>query len=264
MAAVIGRAGAKLNIRLGQSPEYQDPRINADLQQMYNSLHLLSQYMGVLRENLESAPGQTPAESVRFRRTFWAVAKQKIVEGAIVSSSAGGIVNGVGSNEVKNTVSYEIQEQLRGTGNRRTWGLNNTQQFVALTAADIGELVNVGVGPGITQITGAKCGQLIWGADSRAVLSSRRANTEGNHYSGRAYTNNGGVYLANITMKWFYYSGGHLNFEGYNSPGYPNHSGNRYYSSNVYLYPIGVCVADGYVLFTDFKRSDPLPYDVPN
>lgn len=264
MAGVIGRAGAKLNIRLSQSPEYQDPRVYTDLQQMYNALHLLSQYMDVLRENLESAPGQTPSESIRFRRTFWGIAKQPISQGAIVSGSTGGLYNGVGSNEVQNPVSVEIQSQLNGTGNRRTWGLVNIQQFIALTDGAVGELVQVGVGPGVSQITGAKCGQLVWGADSRAVRSSRRANTEQNIYEGRVYAGDGGVYLKNITMQWFYYAGGVLNFEGYHSPGFPFQSGNRYYASNVYLYPIGVCIADGYVLFNDFKRSDPLPYDVPN
>lgn len=259
MAEQIGQAGSALNLRLGQNPSIQNPRYTTEFQLIYNALHLLGQYMDVLRQNLESAPGQTPSESVRFRRTFWSTALQPITLGSIVSVYPGGIVNGVQSSPVKYESSIEIEEQVGGTGNRRTWGLNSRMFGIALTAAEIGEAVQIGIGPGITQVNGAKAGQLIWGVDSLSVDSQRRANTAGNYLSGRTLVGNGGVYLNNITSQHVFV-GGYVNHEGYNAPGFPFNSGGYYYSSNIYLYPIGVCVLDGYVLFKDYVRSDSLPF----
>lgn len=264
MAEQIGQAGSALNLRLGQVPSTQNPNYFTEFQLIYNALHLLGQYMDVLRDNLESQPNQVPSESLRFRRLFWAPAAQVIVKGAIVSPAGGGIVNGVLSNEVRNGISNEINDTIGGSGNRATWGVAQRTWGVALTDAAIGELVQVGIGPGVTQITGAKCGQLIWGVDSRAVLSQRPANDAGNIYTGRSLVGNGSVYLNNITNTHFFGPGaGSVHFEGYNSPGFPFNSGGSYFSSNIYLYPIGVCVLDGYVLLYDYKRSDTGPYFTP-
>lgn len=259
MAEQIGQAGSILNLRLGQNPSIQNPRYATEFQLIYNALHLLGQYMDVLRTNLESAPGQTPSESVRFRRTFWSTALQPITLGSIVSSYPGGVVNGVASGPLKSTSTDQIEEQVGGTGNRRAWGLESQMFGIALTDAAIGEPVQVGIGPGITQVTGSKSGQLIWGVDSLSVNSRRQANTAGNFYTGRSLVGNGGVYLNNITSRHVFV-GGYVNHEGYNASGYPFNSGGYYYSSNIYLYPIGVCVVDGYVLFKDYVRSDSLPF----
>lgn len=257
MANTIGRAGSDLNIRLGQSPDIKDPALNSEFQQVFNALHLLSQYMGLLRENLESAPGQTPAESVRFRRTYWAPALQDIAVGAICSAYGTGIVNGVATNLPASTMIDPVVS-INSTGSRSRYGLIQQQHFVALTAATAGQLVNVGVGPGIIQVAGAKCGKIIWGVAAQSVNSYRQVNTVTQFTTPSTLVNNGGLYFENITgidilpsVIW--------RWEGYWLPGYPNDNGGTFYYSRAYLYPVGVCVADNYVLFCDFKRSDPLP-----
>ena len=101
MAGQIGQAGSALNLRLGQVPSTTNPNYFTEFQLIYNALHLLGQYMDVIRQNLESSEGQTPAESVRFRRTYWSTALQVITVGSIVSPVTGGIVNGVRSSEPK-------------------------------------------------------------------------------------------------------------------------------------------------------------------
>ena len=260
MAQVIGRAGAKLNIRLGQSPEYKNPQLDTDLQQMYNALHLLSQYMDVLRENLESAPGQTPAEAVRFRRAFWGVAGQNIAEGAIVSAYNHQIINGVLCNQGPAYID-DGGVSIGSTGTRDYLGVIPLQAFIALTSANAGELVRVGVGPGITQVTGAKCGQLIWASDSRSIDSYRNANAGSvQTVFARPPTGNGGIYLSNPLGRWVSASGFGYNWEGYWLPGSPSNSGGTITYRRAFLFPIGVCVTDGYVLFTDFKRSDSPPH----
>lgn len=258
MAGMIGTAGTPINIRLGQVPNIKDPALNNEFQQIYNALNLLSQYMAVLRENLESAPGQTPSESVRFRRKFWATALQPITVGAVVSAYGTGIVNGVSANLPFSSVG-DSGVTIGSTGNRDMFGVRPQEFFIALTAAAEGELVNVGVGPGVIAVTGAKCGNLVWGVAALSCLTHRDANTFTQFSSPGHLVNNGGLYLANITGKYTFPTGGGYNWEGFWMPGYPNNNGGTYYYDRAFLYPIGVCVSDGFVLFSDYKRSDPAP-----
>lgn len=258
MVGTIGRAGSSLNIRLGQSPDIKEPALNSEFQLVFNALHLLSQYMDLLRENLESAPGQTPAESVRFRRRFWAPALQDIAIGSVVSAYGSGIVNGV-STSAPPAVVGDGGVTIGSTGNRTLFTQSPREFFIAVTAAATGELVQVGVGPGILQVTGAKCGQLVWGVSALSCNNYRDANTfEQIAFPGQL-VNNGGLYLANITGVYNFPSGGGYQWEGYWLPGFPYNSGGTYYYARAFLFPIGVCVSDSFVLFSDYRRSDPLP-----
>ena len=259
---VIGKAGTPLDIKLGESPNISNSIEALEFQQIYNALHILSGYMAVLRENLESADGQTPAESVRFRRTYWGPAGQKIVAGSIVSSFAGAIYNGVYSSDPAVGAYVNSASSLGSTGSRDLFGVKSISFGIALTDAEAGELVRVGVGPGVLQFSGAKSGQLIWGVDARSIYTTRNANTGNELYFGtRTLVNNGGVYLANVTTK--YYLPGpndtYYNWEGYWLPGFPNNDGGTYQYNRAFLYPIGVCITDNYVLFSDYKRSDSIP-----
>lgn len=259
---VIGRAGTPLNIRLGESPNVEDPIVGVELQQVYNALHLLSNYMAALRENLESSDGQTPAESVRFRREFWNIAAQDIVQGAIVCSTFGGVYNGVMSKDPPIGSYSDSADSIGSTGNRTLFHAEQVTFGIAITAATAGSPVKVGIGPGVTQVADSKCGQLVWAADYKSIYTEGAVNTFPQSYSGvRTYVGNGGIYLANITTKYYapnpsftYY-----NWEGYWLPGYPTNSGGTLKYNRVFLYPIGVCIADGYVMFSDYKRSDPIP-----
>lgn len=256
---VIGRAGTPLDIKLGQSPNINDPATNVEVQQIYNALHLLSEYMAVLRENLESADGQTPSESIRFRRTFWAPAGQAIALGAVVSCFDNVVFNGVYSRDPA-TGDYDASSVTVGsTGNRAQFNVTPRMFGIALTAGAPGELVRIGIGPGILALPAAKCGQLIWGVDAKSIYTTRRANTATQVFSGRRdLVGNGGLYLANVTGN-YPVTGGSYNWEGYWMPGYPSQSGGDYLYNRAFLYPIGVCVSDGYVMFSDYKRSDPIP-----
>lgn len=256
--AQIGSAGTPLNIRLGQVPDVQNPQAQNELQLVYNALHLLSNYMGALRANLESAPGQIPSESLRFRRTFWGVALQNIAVGAVCSSFQQGIINGVQTTE-PNAFVDDPGVTIGSTGSRRRFGTSQQAFYIALTAASAGQLVQVGVGPGVIAVTGAKCGQLIWGVSALSVFTYRIVNTVTQAAATPELVNNGGLYLANLIGTYTRPSGGGFNWEGYWLPGYPNSSGGTFYYNRAFLYPIGVCVSDGFVMFADYRRSDPLP-----
>ncbi len=258
MPTTIGVAGSDLNLRLGQSPDIKDPALNYEFQLIYNSIKILGQYLSVLRENLESAPGQDPSQSVRFRRTFWAPALQDIAVGAVVSSYQNGIVNGVANTPFPPTYG-DSSVSIGSTGSRDSAGLKQTQNFIALTAATAGQLVQVGVGPGIIKLTGAVCGQIVWGVAALAFNTYRDANTFLQITFPSTLVNNGGLYLQNITADAPFPSGGGNRWEGYWLPGFPYNSGGTYYYSRAYLYPIGICVSNDFVLISDYKRSDSLP-----
>lgn len=262
MANTIGSAGTDLNIRLGQVPDIKDPALNTEFQAVFNSLHLLSQYLGVLRENLESAPGQTPDVSLRFRRRFSAIALQNIAVGAVVSAYAGGIVNGVSCSLPLPAVE-DSGVTIGSTGSRRRFGLTPWQHFIALTAAAPGQPVTVGVGPGVIALSGAKCGQTVWAVAAVTVDSHRDANTSTQFTTTGVLVDNGGLYLANIIGQYRFANGGGYNWEGYWLPGYPNNSGGTYYYRRAFLFPIGICISDGFVIFSDYKRSDPLQEAIP-
>ena len=257
MANTIGRAGSPLNLGLGETPTYQNPQVTPELQKLYNAFHLLGDYMGVLRENLESVPGQTPDASIRFRRTFWATAAQDIAQGAICSALDIGIVNGVLTEVTKADISDSLIYS-GSTGNRNMWGVSALQFFVALTAAAAGELVQLGEGPGVTRVEGLKCGGTLWAADSRSIRSFRPGELVAfQNVIGRDLTDNGGVYLENIILGNVPTFPTRTQWEGYHMPGYPIYYGpGGYYANRVYLYPIGVGLADGYALIQGYIGDD--------
>lgn len=259
---VIGKAGTPLDIKLGESPNISNSIEAVEFQQVYNALHILSGYMAVLRENLESADGQTPAESIRFRRTYWGTAGQKIVTGSVISSFGGAIYNGVYSSDPPVGGYINPADTIGSTGNRTLFKVKPISFGIALSDAEAGQSVRVGVGPGVLQFSGAKSGQLIWAVDARSIYTTRDANTSPELFFGvRHLVNNGGVYLQNVTGNYYipnpiftYY-----NWEGFWLPGYPNNDSGTYQYDRAFLYPIGICITDNYVLFSDYKLSDPIP-----
>lgn len=258
MATTITSAGSEINLRLGESPNIKDPALNYEMQLIYNSIRVLGTYLGALRANFEFAPGQDPSESVRFRRTFWATALQDITVGAVVSAYADGVVNGVSATQPVPVVN-DGGVTIGSTGSRSLFGVTPVQFFIALTTASAGQPVQIGVGPGIIKLANAKCGQIVWGVAALSINTYRDANTSTQIVFPGTLVNNGGLYLANITGTYTFPSGGGYNWEGYWTPGFPYNSGGTYYYSRAFLYPIGICVSDGFVLFSDYKRSDPLP-----
>lgn len=255
---------AGINLHLSVSPIYQNPRYSYELQSVYNSLHTLNAYAGALKNaigngggNSEVVDGEDPNISLPFVTSFWATALQAITPGAIISNLNGGMVNGVLSSEPF-PVFVDSGSTIGSTGSRRLLGVVPLEFFIAITAAAPGEKVQVGVGPGITKVNGAKCGKIIWAVDSRSIYSERRANTVDQIVRRRDILNNGGLYLNNIIGRYAFASGGGYNWEGFWTQS-PGHSGNQYTYNRAYLYPVGICIKDDYVLFSDYKRSDPLP-----
>src|SRR3989304_3177186 len=144
MAETTG-AGSEVNIRLGQVPRTTNPALHNEMQLIYNSLHILSQYMQVLRADLEGDDSQTPAENVRFQKFLFGEAKQAVVAGAVVSFDTDGkVVNGTSYGDL----SIKAFTLPSGPAPYVS-GMVQTFFGIALNAAAIGEEVKIGVGPAI-------------------------------------------------------------------------------------------------------------------
>ena len=235
MAEVIG-ARADLDIKLGQSPSIAPGPFTNELQLVYNSVHLLSQYLDVLRGALESVPGQTPDKSLSFKRFFEGKLLQSVSAGMIVSAFGGGFVRGVGViGPTTNTINA-----YNTNFTKQNWGLHSGNQFVALESGKVGDKIRIGAGAGVIKVAGIKCGQRVWASANRTLraLWTQDAGATVGMYRGYTLVADGGIYAS--------YVGGNA---GINSAGYPLiDPGNSTLHSKIYFYPVGFAVLDDYVL----------------
>jgi len=256
---------AGINIRLGQSPANQDPKYVVELQYVYNSVHTLNAYASAIINAVggggggaitdpNTVDGNPPNNDVPFVNSFWGVAGQPIEVGSVVSSFGNQIVNGVLSSEPYREF-IDSSVTVGSTGSRYILGLVPLQYFIALTAAQPGEQVQVGIGPGISKVSGAKCGQVIWAVDSRTVYSTRKRQHVEQLVERRDLLGNGGLYLANVVGEFKFSAPGEARWEGFWMPGYPDHQGKYYLYHRAFLYPVGICVSNDYVLFYNYVHS---------
>lgn len=231
MATSIPTARSKLNIRLGQVPNTSDASLNYELQHVYNALHILNQYLEVLVDSLQGSDTQTPAENIRFLKYIIKPAKQKITAGHVVTVDIGDglVVKGTSTGAPRIGL---FSNSLYYTGSIQTFF------GIAQNDAEIGENVRIGLGPGILKVTGAKSGQIIWGAASRGYEYQITSDNNLVFY-GTVLSGDGNVYLANPQINRL--------------AGYPHDLSGTVRILGHYLFsPIGMCVANDYVLFSDF------------
>lgn len=199
--ATIGGYRSPVDLGIGQTPQSSDPEVFTQLVEVYNAIHLLNQYLDQLRIVAEGGggSGQTPEQSMPFNRFFVAPALQVITVGSPISPSSvtgeNGIINGALANQFT--------------------AASPTSNFcgVALTSAQIGEDVRVGIGPGVLSLAGSTTGSTIWAYSSRA--------TNGNKF------NDAGLYLSNPGVK--------TNANG-----------------TAYPMPVAMCIRDGFILFGQY------------
>lgn len=260
MAAQIGKAGSSINLRLGERPKTSDPKLNFELQGVYNALHILNAYLDNIRNELEGTDEGTPADNLKFRRNFKAVAAQAVEAGDIVSlDDTGKVVKGIhrlgGSYSFGSSGSVSYW-QANGPGNRAEFNVKQDYWYVAVNKAAIGELVEVGTA-GALELPGAKCGQTVWAADARSIRT-RSGMTNGtapnSGITAQPFSGLGSLYLSNPRWQT---SVGSLDFvnEGIMTAGYPYVSGDYVIRQRTFLYPIGICLLDDYVYIREFIKE---------
>lgn len=258
----ISSAGGELKLPIGQSPRAIEVNINRELQKVYNAIHTTNGYLTALREEFEGTDSQDPSQSLKFRRLFWGDAGAKLSAGDVCCTIGNKVYPGVGTNDplAESTnpgLSLWHRYYPFYTGLRSDFNLKALQFFIALTDAEEGERVKVGVGPGVVKIEGIECGTLVWALGAQGIVA--RANTTNGGPLGlflvdRPLYNNGSMFANNITGTQI--SGTDtIYFEGIRLSGYPNESGEWVYRGTNYFYPIGICIKDDYVLISDHKEG---------
>lgn len=256
--AGISSAGGELKLPIGESPRAISPEINRELQSVYNALHISNAYLTALRQEIEGSDSQDPAQSLRFRRTFKAIAGSTLKPGDLCCTLGNFVYAGVGTvftSGIINLPPPYVRLNFNYTGTRGSVGERFTHVYVALTDAAPGAEVEVGVGPGVIQVDGIKCGSLVWGKSAQGSVGyGGTANGDPIYYtvSSRPLQHDGNVYAANNPRTE---AVGSLTFaaEGIRVAGQPTFSGTSSTAGVVYFHPVGICIRDNYVLITDYK-----------
>lgn len=201
MASMSGYR-SPVDLKLARTPDIADPELFEEFTQVFNSIHLINAYLDRLRIIAGGGgSGQAPAETLPFNRFFVSTALQNISAGDVVSPATNGqngIFKGAMANNFASSAPYS---HFCG---------------IALTDAEIGQDLRVGVGPASLEIVGATGGTVIWAFSSRA--------TNGNPSEA------GGLYLGN--------------------PGTVAAPA----GGTVYAMPVGIGLANNYALFGQFLQ----------
>lgn len=239
MAQVLGSKG-QLNLKIGQVPVSRNPKFTGDLQSILNALHVLNSYLQILRDDLEGTDDMLPNESMRFTRVFFSTAGQSIAAGSIVSMYGGQVIKGV-----KDTLGSYHSGSMPGSaqsGARPYMDVYAQEFYVALTSAEPGQQIKVGVPPGILRLDGAACGETIFAASAYAVQVMIPGFPSQPYFAGRYPVGNGNLYKQAVAEA----SQGVMGFEEYTHFNSPSRR------DEVVLHPIGICVAHNYVLINDY------------
>lgn len=161
-----------VNTGLAQLPKSTDPAIFPDLIDLYNSVHILSQVVTSVRDNIRSPedPDANPAQALPFTKWVWLEAGNDILAGQLVTiGNAGTVVQGAASRPI-DTVNEKLP----------TTAYITRLQGIALNTAAIGERVKFGLGPGVIELSGVQPNQLVFGA--RYTASGYTPNQLGGFY----------------------------------------------------------------------------------
>lgn len=154
--AGIGGYRSPVNLPIGRVPVTTDPDLFDEMTEVYNSVHLLNQYLDQLRIIAGGGgSGQTPDQTLPFNRFFVAPALELFPIGSVVSPSAVPGENGI----IPGCLSSNITSAS---------ALSNFSGIALTAPLAIGDDVRIGVGPASIAVPGAVSGAYIWGYASRA------------------------------------------------------------------------------------------------
>lgn len=181
--AIASITGYRSPVDLGlpRQPLTSNQELFEEFTPIYNAIHLLNQYLDRLRTGTTGGGGgggseQSPDVSAGFTRFFVVKALQHIDTGSIISPFVGseGYVNGT-------------------LGNSLVAGALALNTGVALSTAEIGQDVRIGVGPAVIAVTGAMPGQQLWAVNSRTTTGTYAG-------IGTLYTADPGIVAGAVTI----------------------------------------------------------------
>lgn len=181
---------------LSEKPLSSDPEIFPDLNDMYNSIHLLNDWVTRVQEGLNSGETQVdPDKAIPFRNWFWAVAGEPFPSGTIVTPLKAGryldedgdavhIIDGY----YKGCGGTNINAYDRNFPNKY-W--SNGMYGIALDeAVNPGDSIRVAIGPGVLNVPDVLIGDILYcfPAIKAEVPDPSFANNQG-----QFQTNRGGI-----------------------------------------------------------------------
>ena len=169
-----------IDIKLSEIPRTTDPSIFPDLVDIYNAIHILTQYSdraNKLRDNPSGDESTPPWQAVQFDKYFYSRAYHSI--------SAGMVCTIVNTECAWNGAYYTVQGVVRGVGGSYhpkvspfpdPHRLHFGSTYIALEDASPGQLVKLGIGPGILKLPGIELGEpvlaKVWATDTQAGTSN--------------------------------------------------------------------------------------------
>jgi len=168
---------SKINLGgLGEQPKTQDPALFPDMADIYNALHILTQVLSGVLPGGGGSSGVPPTEAMRFLRSFQMP--------ALVDISAGDLVTVFDAREyagLKEDFPFPMTSAgvIKGGGGfLNAFGLyRGGITGFALNDAEVGNMVDIGIGPAVVNVSGARAGQLAY---SRSAFDNLTADYVGN------------------------------------------------------------------------------------
>lgn len=144
-----------VQVGIGRTPRTQDPELFPEMVDIYNAIHMLLANLDKVSAIIGggNAGSEDPLESMPFIRFFAHTALQNITIGDLICPASVPGNNGI--------VKGCLASPASGTNPKLS-----RVAFIALTSANTGESVRVGVGPAAVEVPGALCGNLVWGYSS--------------------------------------------------------------------------------------------------
>lgn len=173
--AGIRSYNSPVEVGIGRTPRTQDPVLFGEMVDVYNAIHSLLANLDKVSAIIGggNAGSSDPLESMPFIRFYAHTALQPIVLGDLICPASINNDNGVVKGALLSSTLFGSPRLSRFAG-------------IALTSANVGELVRVGVGPAAVEVPGILCGQTVWGYGS---VSSAGATYKGD---GALYNSNPG------------------------------------------------------------------------
>lgn len=159
-----------IDLRLGETPKTDDPKLFADMIDVYNAIHILSQYLNTSMKNQGSGDENTPSwDAMPFRDYFYTEAARSITKGSVITV----IEYAQFSNERYGANPYTIKGAMNGAAgfgmnykkySGTKWASPNFTGItgIALNDAEPGQLVKMGIGPAIIKMEGVELGEPIF------------------------------------------------------------------------------------------------------
>lgn len=170
---------------LGEQPKTTNPDVFGDMVDIVNAIHILAQWVSSVLPGGGGGSGVPPAEAMRFLRSFQMPALVDITAGDLITVFDARTWLDFGIQPSEFPFPADHPGVIKGGGGRLEWAgqIRGGITGFALNGTTAGNMVDIGIGPAIVNVQGAKAGLL---AFARTAFSNNNP---------RSYFGNGAIFL---------------------------------------------------------------------